>query len=347
MRHLFALRHLFAGSVVALRTGMAGGHADPPLVSSPVKLSKRRSQHARVRSGFQWPIEAARALSTHSPCVLKGIMPVFRLRIPLFLAMLLVGLMPASVGLAQQAPAPVPPAGPSGPLTRFPTRFTIADAPDQFEQVLMVIDFEPGSWTPPHMPGGNVYNTVVAGAISTRPMGGTSATTYDAGARFVAPAGEYVEVGNGGDVSARMISTTVLPKHTTLFTYADTTGVPPPRPTVVGQSAIDIERPSRVFELQQMLVEFEPGMWTATHMHGGYDLSMVATGAIRLERRGEDRSFSLGESFVNTPGLVHRVGNESESFTQMAVTFLVPTGATLTTVQPADTPVLTAAELAD
>jgi hypothetical protein len=69
--------------------------------------------------------------------------------------MLLVGLMPAGVGLAQQAPAPVPP----GPVNRFPTRFTIADAPDQFEQVLMVVDFEPGSWTPPHMPGGNVHGS--------------------------------------------------------------------------------------------------------------------------------------------------------------------------------------------
>jgi quercetin dioxygenase-like cupin family protein len=296
----------------------------------------------------QRPSHAVRPLSTHAPpCVLKGISPVFRHRFPLFLAMLLVGLMPAGVGLAQQAPAPVPPAGPSGPVTRFPTRFTIADAPEQFEQVLMVIDFEPGSWTRPHMPGGNVYNTVIEGAISSRPMGSTSATTYEAGGTFVAPAGEYVEVGNSGRVSARMISTTVLPKHTTLFTFADVSGVPPPGPEIVGQAVIGVDRPSRVFELMQMLVEFEPGMWTATHMHGAYDLSMVATGAATLERRGEVTSFTSGQAFVNTPGLVHRVGNESEGSTQMAVTFLVPTGATLTTVQPADTPLLTAPGLSD
>ena len=97
----------------------------------------------------------------------------------------------------------------------------------------------------------------------------------------------------------------------------------------------------------QMLVEFEPGMWTATHMHGAYDLSMVATGAVTLERRGEVKSFNLGEAFVNTPGLFHKVGNESEGSTQMAVTFLVPTGAIVTTIQPADTPLLTAPGLAD
>jgi hypothetical protein len=61
-----------------------------------------------------------------------------------------------------------------------------------------------------------------------RPMGSTSATTYEAGGTFVAPAGEYVEVGNSGGVSARMISTAVLPKHATLLIFADVNGVPPP-----------------------------------------------------------------------------------------------------------------------
>src|SRR5437763_15399621 len=129
--------------------------------------------------------------------------------------------MPACVRLAHHAPAPAPPAGPSGPVTRFPTRFTVADAPEQFEQVLMVIDFEPGSWPPPHMPGGNVYNTVIDGAISSHPMGSTNVTTHETGRTFVAPAGEYVEVGNSGDGSARLISTPALPKHPTLFTEAD------------------------------------------------------------------------------------------------------------------------------
>ena len=53
----------------------------------------------KMKSHVHWPIEAARALSTHAPpFVRKGISPVFRPRFPLFLAMLLVGLMPAGVG---------------------------------------------------------------------------------------------------------------------------------------------------------------------------------------------------------------------------------------------------------
>jgi quercetin dioxygenase-like cupin family protein len=259
--------------------------------------------------------------------------------------------------LAQQTPAPVPAAGPSGPVNRYPTRFVVADAPEHFDQVLMVIDFPPGSWTPAHMPGGNVYNTVIDGAVSIRPMGTTSAATYEAGATFVANAGEYVEVGNSGDVGARMISTTILPRDAILTTYADdarqlnadsaarprmtTLLGETPRPTVVGQGSISVDRPSRVFELMQMLVDFEPGTWTATHTHGGYDLSMVATGALRLERVGEVQTLELGQAFVNAPGVFHRVGNESDAFAQATATFLVPQGATLTTVQPSAVPVVT------
>ena len=282
---------------------------------------------------------------------------MMRQRLPLLLATLLVSIMPLGVGLAQQPPAPVPAAGPGGPLTHISTRFTIADAPEQFDQVLMVIDFQPGSWTPPHMPGGTVYNTIVEGAISTRPTGSSSATTYQAGGTFVATAGEYVEVGNSGDVSARMISTTILPKGTPLTTnapmavpYGDNLEgyqllyirVSPPRPTIVGHASIDVERPAAALELVHVLVEFEPGVWTARHMHGGYDLSMVATGAMTLERRGEVELFALGESFVNTPGLSHRVGNETAGSAQAAVAFLLPTGATLTTVEPAEAPTRTA-----
>jgi DNA-binding CsgD family transcriptional regulator/quercetin dioxygenase-like cupin family protein len=76
----------------------------------------------------------------------------------------------------------------------------------------------------------------------------------------------------------------------------------PPRPTSVGQASVDVEPPATALELVHMLVDFEPGMWTAPHMHGGSDLSTVATGAITLERRGQVESFALGDSFVNTPG---------------------------------------------
>jgi quercetin dioxygenase-like cupin family protein len=277
---------------------------------------------------------------------------VIRQHIPSIFAALLVGLVPLGPALAQSA-TPVPLAGPPGPVTRFPTRFLIVDAPERFDQVLTIVDFQPGSWTPRHTSGGNVYNTVVEGVISTRGVGSTSFdAAYEAGGTFVEPAGEYLEIGNSGDTGARMISTTVLPKGAPLTIYDMVNIEPyrslaegylspelvghPARPTSIQQALVDIERPARVFELLHMLVEFEPGMWTATHTHGGQDFSIVASGAVTLLRSGESEPLVLGESFVNTPGLMHTVGNESGDFAQVAATFLLSSGAILTTVQPVD-----------
>ena len=71
----------------------------------------------------------------------------------LFTALLL-GLAPGGATLAQQAPTPVPLVVPPGPVSQFATRFDVVDAPEQFDQVLMVIDFPSGAWTPSHTPGG-------------------------------------------------------------------------------------------------------------------------------------------------------------------------------------------------
>jgi quercetin dioxygenase-like cupin family protein len=267
---------------------------------------------------------------------------------------LLVGLAPPGATAAQPEPMPVPLVAPPGPTSRFPTRFTIADAPETFDQVLTVIEFPPGSWTLPRTSGGNVYNTVIEGLITTRPWGSTDVTTYEAGGSFVETAGEYTEIGNVGAGGARMISTTVLPKGARLSAYAEVNLegfstyldglriVPgpdaPPRPTTIRHSWVEIERPVTAFELVHLLVEFEPGVWTPRHVHGGQELAMVATGVITLERRGEAETFSPGQSWVNEPGLLHMAGNESEAMAQVAATFLLPTGAVLTTVQPAEAP---------
>jgi quercetin dioxygenase-like cupin family protein len=163
-----------------------------------------------------------------------------------------------------------------------------------------------------------------------------------------------MEIGNAGDASARMISTTVLPKGALLSTYADITVepyrdivqgyrllyilVPPPRPTTLKHVSVDVERPADVFELVHLLVEFAPSTWTPRHMHGGQELALVAMGAVTLERHGDTELFALGESWVNTPGLIHTAGNQSEDVAQVAATFLLPSGAILTTVKPDEAP---------
>jgi len=274
-------------------------------------------------------------------------------RAPIVLAALLISAVPLGVSSAQQAPAPAPLVAPPGPVSRFPTRFTVTDAPEQFEQVLMVVDFGPDTWTPVSTPGGNVYNTVIEGEISaTRPWMDDQTTIYRAGDTFVQKPGEYMAVGNTNDANARVITTALLPKGEPLFTtrqiastynyagygegyYLQDININQKAPTTVHRSSVDVDRPTEAFELVHLVVDFEPGIWTPRHMHGGQELAMVVTGELTLQRYGESEIYKAGSSWTNTPGLTHAAGNDGDAFARAAATFLLPLGAALTTVQSA------------
>jgi hypothetical protein len=83
-------------------------------------------------------------------------------------------------------------------VSHFATRFDVVDAPEQFDRLLLIIDFPGGAWTPPHAPGGALYASslarrlgleavyvapaVVEGEVPSRlagPSGGTSPAAGD------------------------------------------------------------------------------------------------------------------------------------------------------------------------
>jgi quercetin dioxygenase-like cupin family protein len=233
---------------------------------------------------------------------------------------------------------------PPGPVSQFPTRFDVVDAPEQFDQVLMIIDFPSGAWTPPHAPGGSLYMTVIEGELSTRNMGAPGqADTYPTGSTFTADPGEYLELGNVGAANARAIATVLLPKGVPLISdrsgsssdasgLTDDSGAPALRPTTVYHSSIEVERPAGAFELVHLLLDLDPGVRTPQHIHGGQELVIVTAGDVTLRRHGDAEVFAASESWVNTSGVVHAAGNDGTDFAQVAVTFLLPAGRPLTTV---------------
>jgi quercetin dioxygenase-like cupin family protein len=294
---------------------------------------------------------------------------VQRLTLPILLATLLVGLVPLGSALAQQTATPIPLVAPPGPVSRFPTRFDVVDAPAHFDQLLLIVDFPAGTWTPAHTPGGYVYTTVIDGEISTRTVGmpeqdtctagggrllyaGLNSwiaaepqiapcpeATYRAGSTFVEKPGEYLQVGNASAATARVISTAMLPIGAPLSVdqegvivdaytaLSDGSG-----PTIVDQASIEVDRPAGAFELVQLVLDFDSGVWTPRHLHGGQELVILTAGGITLQRRGGTEVFTAGESWVNTTGLVHSAGNNGTDFAQAVATFLLPAGRPLTTV---------------
>jgi quercetin dioxygenase-like cupin family protein len=235
-------------------------------------------------------------------------------------------------------------------VSHFPTRFDVVDAPERFARVLLIIDLPGGAWTPPHAPGGYLYVSVIDGEISTRTPGTPGqAETYPAGNAFTVSPGEYLELGNASAANARVVATALLPRGAPLT--IDTDGFSSdvysgptdgyrvldseargPRPTLVHHSSIEVERPAGALQLVHLVLDFDPGVWTPRHMHGGEELVTLTTGELILQRRGETQVFTAGESWLNSSGLVHAAGNEGASLAQAVASFLLPAGRPLTTV---------------
>jgi quercetin dioxygenase-like cupin family protein len=213
----------------------------------------------------------------------------------MLLAFLLIGLVPPGGALAQQDPPPVSvgeaphiwlPAGPDAsgpdvtlvpqpsPMSQFQTRFAVVDAPAQFDQVLQIVDFPAGTWTPLHTPGGYVYTTVIEGAIITRSTrrGDVFEAAYEPGETFVETPGEYMQVGNATTANTRIMATALLPARAPLTIYQDgftssayptlanwnythDLNFPLPGPETVYRSVSEVKRPEGAFDLVQLVLD--------------------------------------------------------------------------------------------
>ena len=80
------------------------------------------------------------------------------------------------------------------------------------------------------------------------------------------------------------------------------------------------------------MVDFAPGAFMPLHTHGGLTLITVLDGQMTRRAHGADHTFSRGESWVEYPDEVHAAGNQTRDPATILVTFLLPAGATATTV---------------
>jgi quercetin dioxygenase-like cupin family protein len=103
------------------------------------------------------------------------------------------------------------------------------------------------------------------------------------------------------------------------------------RPTTTYRSSLAVERPPGAFELMHVVLDFDPGVRTPWHMHGGQEFAMPIAGELTLQRQDDVQVFAAGESWVNTSGVVHAAVNDGRSFARVVATFLLPAGRRLTT----------------
>jgi quercetin dioxygenase-like cupin family protein len=110
-------------------------------------------------------------------------------------------------------------------------------------------------------------------------------------------------------------------------------------PTTADRASIEVDRPAGAFELVHLVLDFNPGVWTPKHLHGGQELAILTAGDLTLQRHDGLELFTAGDSWVNTSGLVHAAGNDSTDFAQVVATFLLPAGRICVTAAPPPGPV--------
>jgi quercetin dioxygenase-like cupin family protein len=113
---------------------------------------------------------------------------------------------------------PVPGATPIGaPVSaKYMYRLTNASMTGTWDLVQLFQEFAPGAWTAKHKHGGKGFITVLEGELTLR-SGGTE-KTYKAGETFIEEAGQTIEGGNNGTVTARNVAGFLLPQGAVLTT---------------------------------------------------------------------------------------------------------------------------------
>ena len=242
----------------------------------------------------------------------------------------------AVLALALSAGVAFGQATPPGPTTVSSTRFEAASVPGPIELVQSVADFAPGAAVSPHTHGGQVFITVLEGALTLSVDG--SEQTYRAGETFIEEPGHLISVANPTAGNTRLFVSYVLPKGAPLSTVREGAAVPAVGPTTVATGRFEIAEPPAQFEVVQVLLDFSSGAWTPPHSHGGPVLVTVLAGEVTERRPGVERRFGPGQGWTENAGDLHAAGNESAAKASVAATFLLRKGAELTTVHEALAP---------
>jgi quercetin dioxygenase-like cupin family protein len=232
-------------------------------------------------------------------------------------------LLPAGMASGQELPP--------GPTTILTKRFEAASLPGPVELVQVVADVPPSAGVAAHTHGGQVFVTVVEGALTVR--GGGGERTYPAGEAFVEQPGDSHSVVNATASNTRLLITYVLPQGAPATTLQEGAPAPATGPTPVAQGTYVIANPPPQFEVVQALLDFAPGAWTPAHSHGGPVLVTVLEGQVTERRPGVERRFGPGEGWTENEGDVHAAGNDSGAKASVVASFLLRRGAQLTTVQ--------------
>jgi quercetin dioxygenase-like cupin family protein len=238
------------------------------------------------------------------------------------------GVLVACGGGGAAAPASSP-AAKAGPVTKFKNTLPGLTATGAFDVIQMVQEFAPGAATPKHTHPTPNLATVFEGAITVKLPG--EERSAQTGQTIVEPLNTPCQAVNAGAGRALMLAT-----------YPVAPGGAPSRP-VAGEPVpalpnktlyrYVLQSPAVTggYDIVQLGLEFAPGAQTPRQKHGGPGILTVIDGQLTLRVDGDEKTYSPGDSFVESPGQTLQVLNRGASAAVVVGSYLLPAGAQLTT----------------
>ncbi|MHB8647473.1 MAG: cupin domain-containing protein [Thermomicrobiales bacterium] len=198
------------------------------------------------------------------------------------------------------------------------------------EMVKFVFDFAPGAATPLHTHPGLVVATVLEGTL-TFSRGGIE-KVYGVGENIIEVPNEVGLARNDTAGRTRAMVSVLVPKGAAPSTPQPGGPSPaPPAPVTLYLTRADAAIPTGAYEVVNVVSDFVPGAQTPQHTHPGQVFVTVLEGTITFRTGGTEKTYGVGESFVEQPGVVGQAVNASGAKTTLTTTYLLPKGAALLT----------------
>jgi quercetin dioxygenase-like cupin family protein len=244
------------------------------------------------------------------------------LRRALALAVLLLGLvaLAPSASLGQQVRTPATAA--SSFESRFPAQITLAAGP--LDQILQVVNLDPGAATAIHHHPGPGFATILEGELTHRRFALDHDNVYRAGDTFAEIPEDVHFARNEGPALMSLLATFVAPRDAvSSVNESIQPDLAPPAPTVPAQARVPITSGTAFTEVAQLIRTYEPGATATTALApGDQALVLVLEGQLTATLGKGQISFGPGESWVETAGIAGRSWNETSSSARAAVSIL-------------------------
>ncbi|HLY24680.1 MAG TPA: cupin domain-containing protein [bacterium] len=105
-----------------------------------------------------------------------------------------------------------------------------------------------------------------------------------------------------------------------------------PGPTIVGTATYPISVQAGNYDLISQVVDLPPGGVIPKHTHGGPVVAQVVTGEVTVTDAMGQKVFKAGQMFTESGGYVHAAANKGPVTARVAVSYLIPKGAEVTTI---------------